>query len=229
MHFFLAIHVFFLQCMFLKVLAPIRPRYGPDTAPIRPRHGPDTSPIRPPKCIFPKIQPPKAGIFWKNRNYKELIGAIRGEEFWIELSWLFCFCELYVMEKWVDLCENEKVRNQTSWRYFFWRHAFGKKAAWKQRRWFWCRSSNVSICVCCMSFKQSKAPCCSFLRLCFWWICKEKACKKSTCEFLQTRLRNSQCELLQAWLRTCFKNRTHHIQRYFCTTHEKARPLRGLS
>ena len=23
------------------------------------------------------------------------------------------------MEKWVDLCENEKVRNQTSWRYFF--------------------------------------------------------------------------------------------------------------
>ena len=28
------------------------------------------------------------------------------------------------------------------------RHAFGKKAAWKQRRWFWGRSSNVSICVC---------------------------------------------------------------------------------
>ena len=104
----------------------------------------------------------------------EKIGTIKN---WLELSVvksfglnchdLFCFCELYVMEKWVDLCENEKVRNQTSWRYFFWRNAFGKKAAWKQRRWFWGRSSNVSICVCCMSFKQSKTLCCSFLRLCF--------------------------------------------------------------
>ena len=95
--------------------------FGPDTAPIRS----DTAPIRPPKCIFPKIQPPKAGIFWKNRNY-----ILKN---WLELSVvkslglichdLFCFCELYVMEKLVDLCENEKVRNQTSWRYFFWRHA----------------------------------------------------------------------------------------------------------
>ena len=37
--------------------------FGPDTAPIRSRYGPDTAPIRPPKCIFPKIQPPKACIF----------------------------------------------------------------------------------------------------------------------------------------------------------------------
>ena len=95
--------------------------FGPDTAPIRPRHGPDTSPIRPPKCIFPKIQPPKAGIFWKNRNYKEkeLIGAIRGEESWTDLSWFVLLLRTLRDRKMVGLCENEKVRNQTSWRYFF--------------------------------------------------------------------------------------------------------------
>ena len=183
MHFFLAIHVFFLQCMFLKVLAPIRPR-----------HGPDTSPIRPPKCIFPKIQPPKAGIFWKNRNYKELIGAIRGEESWTDLSWFVLLLRTLRDRKIGGFVWKWKSAKPNILKIFFLtpcRHAFGKKAAWKQRRWFWGRSSNVSICVCCMSFKQSKTPCCSFLRLCFWWICKEKACKKSTCEFLQTRLRNS--------------------------------------
>ena len=151
MHFFLAIHVFFLQCMFLKVLAPIRPRYGPATGPIRPRYGHRSA-------FFQKFNRQRLAFF-------EKIGTIYIKN-WLELSVvkslglichdLFCFCELYVMEKLVDLCENEKVRNQTSWRYFFWRNAFGKKAAWKQRRWFWGRSSNVSICVCCMSFKQSK-------------------------------------------------------------------------
>ena len=132
MHFFLAIHVFFLQCMFLKVLAPIRPRYGPDTAPIRPRYGPDmapirprygptTGPIRPPKCIFPKIQPPKAGIFWKNRNYiyKELIGAIRGEESWTDLSWFVLLLRTLRDGKIGGFVWKWKVRNQTSWRYFF--------------------------------------------------------------------------------------------------------------
>ena len=131
--------------------APIWPRYGPDTAPIRPHHGPDTSPIRPPKCIFPKIQPPKAGIFWKNRNYKELIGAIRGEEFWIELSWFVLLLRTLGDGKMGGFVWKWKSAKPNILKIFFLRpcrHAFGKKAAWKQRRWFWGRSSNVSICVC---------------------------------------------------------------------------------
>ena len=32
---------------------------------------------------------------------------------------LFCFCELYVMEKWVDLCENEKCKTKHPEDIFF--------------------------------------------------------------------------------------------------------------
>ena len=66
--FFLAIHVFFLQCMFLKVLAPIRPRYGPDTVPIRPRYGPDMAPI------WPRYGPDTAPI---RPRYGPATGPIR--------------------------------------------------------------------------------------------------------------------------------------------------------
>ena len=99
--------------------------FGPDTVPIRPRYGPATGPIRPRyghrSAFFQKFNRQRLAFF-------EKIGTLYIKN-WLELSVvkslglichdLFCFCELYVMEKLVDLCENEKVRNQTSWRYFF--------------------------------------------------------------------------------------------------------------
>ena len=68
--------------MFLKF-------FGSDTAPIRPRYG------------FSENSTAK-GLHFFHRKYKELNGAICGEEFWIELSSdMFCFGELDVMEKWL--------------------------------------------------------------------------------------------------------------------------------
>ena len=84
MHFFLRYMFFFLQCMFLKVLAPIRPRYGPDTAPPRARYVPDTAT----EVHFSKNSTAKGWHFLKKSELyiKELIGAIRGEESWTDLS-----------------------------------------------------------------------------------------------------------------------------------------------
>ena len=121
----------------------------------------------------------------------------------------------------------EKIGNIKNWTELSVVKSFGlksKKAAWKQRRGFWGRSSMVQPL--CAAFPANNlipfAVFLFFLRSFFG----DKACKKKhmyTCEFLRTCLRNSQCELLQAWLRTCFKNGS---QDTFCTTHEKAQPLR---
>ena len=127
MHFFSAIHVSkgfgrdTATHTFLIFLAPKRPLFGPDTVP-----------IRPPECIFPKIQP---RIFWKNRNYKELIEKIRGEEYWIELSWFVLLLRAIRGGRMGGFVWKWKSAKPNILKIFFWRHAFGKKAAWKQRRW----------------------------------------------------------------------------------------------
>ena len=151
--------------------------FGPNTAPIRSRYGPDTAPIRPWYVLdtatgvhFSKKLTAKGWHFFKKSEiYKN----------WTELSvvkslGLNCLviCFAFANFTWwkngwicvkMKKCETKHPEDICCWR-----NASGKKAAWKQRRGFWGRSSNVSICVCCMSFKQSKTLCGSFLRLFFW-------------------------------------------------------------
>ena len=97
--------------------------FGPDTAPPRARYGPDMVPIRPRyghrSAFFQKFNRQRLAFFEKIGTIKNWLELSVVKSFGLNCHDLFCFCELYVMEKWVDLCENEKVRNQTSWRYFF--------------------------------------------------------------------------------------------------------------
>ena len=176
MHFFLRCRVFSLQRMFLKFLAPIRPRYGPDTVPIRPRYGPDTAPIRPWYVLdtatgvhFSKKLTAKGWHFFKKseiyKNWTEL-SAVKS----LGLNCLvicFAFANFTWWKNGWICVKMKKCETKHPEDICCWRNASGKKAAWKQRRGFWGRSSNVSICVCCMSFKQSKTLCGSFLRLFF--------------------------------------------------------------
>ena len=121
-------------------------------------------------------------VWGKTWKYKGLNGAVCGEEF---LD-MFCFCEVYVKKKMLNLCA---IYSAKPWvlKNYFWCIVSGKKVAWKQRHGFWGNSSNilpfnklkpnaVFVCDCCVEN----------------WQCEAR--KKTTYEFLQAHLRKLQCE-----------------------------------
>ena len=139
MHFFSCDTCFFPATHVSKVFgpdtAPIRCRYGPDTALIWPRYSPDTAPIRPRyghrSAFFQKFNCQRLAFFEKIGTIKNWLELSVVKSFGLNCHDLFCFCELYVMEKWVDLCENGKSAKPNILKIFFLTQCLWQKSSMK--------------------------------------------------------------------------------------------------